>query len=61
MSEDRKQSMGRRAFLATGTAFIGAPALAQDVNSEATTEVERDVTETVRRNASSFRTVRWEP
>ena len=61
MSEDRKFAMGRRSFLATGTAFIGAPALAQDINSEATTEVERDITETVRRNTSSFRSMRWEP
>lgn len=66
MSKDRKFKsdellMGRRAFLAAGTAFVGAPALAQDVNSTATTEVERDITETVRRNTSSFRTMRWEP
>lgn len=65
MSEDRKfapkPTMGRRSFLAAGTAFIGAPALAQDINSEATTEVERDINQSVRRNTSSFRTMRWEP
>ena len=53
--------LGRRAFLASGAAFLGAPALAQDVNSTSTTEVERDITETVRRNSSSFRAMQWEP
>ncbi|MFY0595071.1 MAG: L,D-transpeptidase [Cognatishimia sp.] len=61
MSEDQKLKLGRRTFLAAGAAFVGAPALAQDVNSTATTEVERDITETVRRNTSSFRTMKWEP
>jgi len=61
MNEDQKLKLGRRTFLAAGTAFVGAPALAQDVNSTATTEVERDITETVRRNTSSFRTMNWEP
>lgn len=56
--------VSRRAFLAVGAAgvaAIGAPALAQDVNDAATTEVERDVTETVRRNISSFRALDWRP
>ena len=61
MSEDRKFAMGRRSFLAAGTAFIGAPALAQDIGFDATTEVEQEITETARRNTSSFRTMRWEP
>ena len=53
--------VNRRAFLATGSAFIGAPALAQeDVNDETTTEVEEEI-ETVRRNISSFRGLSWEP
>lgn len=54
----------RRGFLAGGAAMLAAPALAQstgaDVNSQATTETERDVTEVVRRNISSFRTLDWQ-
>ncbi|SHG98703.1 L,D-transpeptidase [Cognatishimia maritima] len=61
MNDDRKFQLGRRSFLATGAAFLGAPAIAQDVNSDTTTEVEREITETVRRNTSSFRSMRWEP
>lgn len=54
----------RRHFLASGAALLATPALAQDtsgLNSAATTEVERDLTETVRRNISSFRTLSWQP
>ena len=48
----------RRAFLAGGAALIGTPALAQNVN-DGTTEIERNVTNVVRRNISSFRTLEW--
>ncbi len=52
----------RRAFLAGAAAMAATPALAQQaVNSAATTEVERDLSETVRRNISSFRTLDWQP
>ena len=53
----------RRAFLAGSAAMLATPALAQTtgVNSARTTEVERDITETVRRNISSFRTLDWQP
>ncbi|MDO6727066.1 MAG: L,D-transpeptidase [Cognatishimia sp.] len=61
MSEFRKTGLGRRAFMASGAAFLSTPALAQDVNDAATTEVERDINEVVRRNTSSFRSMRWEP
>lgn len=54
----RKPLLQRRAFLASSAAFLGAPALAQTEN---TTEFEEDVTETVRRNISSFRTLDWRP
>lgn len=61
MSNSPFDRVNRRTFLATSTAFIGAPALAQeDVNAESTTEIEADI-ETVRRNASSFRGLSWEP
>ncbi len=54
----------RRGFLATSAAFLSAPAIAQTasgVNSANTTEVDRELTESVRRNISSFRTLDWQP
>jgi lipoprotein-anchoring transpeptidase ErfK/SrfK len=64
MSQNRFLKTSRRAFLAGGAAMIAAPAVAQStsaVNSAATTQVERDVTETVKRNISSFRSLQWQP
>ncbi|MBR9841571.1 MAG: L,D-transpeptidase [Rhodobacteraceae bacterium] len=55
-SDDR---LGRRAFLATGAAFLSTPAIAQTGSS--TTEVERDLSEAVIRNVSSFRSLDWQP
>ncbi|MGZ2255731.1 L,D-transpeptidase [Roseobacter sp. A03A-229] len=54
----------RRAFLAGSAAMLATPAIAQDissVNSSATTQGERDLSEVVRRNISSFRTLDWRP
>ncbi|WP_272010121.1 L,D-transpeptidase family protein [Roseovarius sp. ZX-A-9] len=53
--------LNRRHFLAGSAAMIGAPALAQDVDGAGTVEIERDVTEAVRRNISSFRALDWQP
>ena len=64
MTKLRASKTSRRAFLAGSAAALATPALAQttsDVNSASTTEVERDLTETVRRNISSFRTLDWQP
>ena len=63
MSDKRFNVQSRRAFLAGGAALLAAPALAQtsSVNSAATTQVERDLNESVRRNISSFRTLDWQP
>lgn len=65
MSNDPFKHNTRRGFLAGGMAVMASPALAQmtglDVNSQATTETERDLTEVVRRNISSFRTLDWQP
>lgn len=64
MSDKHKFLNSRRAFLAGSAAMLATPALAQtgsSVNSAATTQVERDLTETVRRNISSFRTLDWQP
>jgi lipoprotein-anchoring transpeptidase ErfK/SrfK len=63
MSNSTFEITSRRGFLAGSAAMLAAPAIAQssDVNSQATTETERDVTEVVRRNISSFRTLDWQP
>ena len=64
MSDKNSKRAGRRAFLAGASAMMATPALAQgfgSVNSAATTQGERDLTETVRRNISSFRTLDWQP
>ena len=53
--------MSRRTFMAATAAAVGTPAFAQSVNGEDTVEIERDVTTTVRRNISSFRTLDWQP
>jgi lipoprotein-anchoring transpeptidase ErfK/SrfK len=64
MSDKRFNLKSRRSFLAGSAALLATPALAQSnstVNSAATTETERDITEVVRRNISSFRTLDWQP
>ena len=64
MSDNHKKTSSRRAFLAGSAAMLASPALAQStngVNSAATTQTERDLTESVRRNISSFRTLDWQP
>lgn len=58
MSEKPTNGMKRRAFLATGVAGLAAPAFAQTDN---TTEVESDLSDIVRRNISSFRSLDWRP
>jgi lipoprotein-anchoring transpeptidase ErfK/SrfK len=50
----------RRAFLAGAASVLATPALAQSFGSP-TTEVERDLSERVRRNISSFRSLTWRP
>ena len=64
MSDTTNSKRGRRAFLAGAGALLASPALGQSlgsVNSSATTMGERDLTETVRRNISSFRRLDWQP
>ena len=59
MTDHQNNRFGRRTFLATGAAFLSAPALAQ--TEATTTEVERDLDEQVSRNISSFRALDWRP
>ncbi|MEM9636259.1 MAG: L,D-transpeptidase [Pseudomonadota bacterium] len=64
MSVKRFTTPSRRSFLAGSAAMLATPAIAQDaasVNSAATTQGERDLSEVVRRNISSFRTLDWQP
>ena len=64
MSAHRFSIKSRRGFLAGSTAMIAKPAPAQrtsSFNSSATTETERDLTESVQRNVSSFRMLDWRP
>lgn len=51
----------RRGFLASGAAMIATPSIVRAVDNDNTTEVERDISESVRRNISSFRSLSWEP
>lgn len=65
--------LGRRSFLTTGLAALAAPTLAstalaqgtssiaQQLDNAATIEMERDLSRSVRRNTSSFRTLDWQP
>ena len=54
-----KKTLTRRGFVASGaSALLAAPALAQTAG---TTEMEADISQTVRRNISSFRTLDWRP
>jgi L,D-transpeptidase ErfK/SrfK len=62
MPDGKHDGMNRRAFLSSTFAVAGGlamPALAQTEDS--TTEIEQEVTETVRRNISSFRSLQWQP
>ncbi|MEL6101913.1 MAG: L,D-transpeptidase [Pseudomonadota bacterium] len=65
MSNLIKTRTNRRAFILGGAATLAAPAIANantsSVNSAATTQGEQEITESVRRNISSFRTLDWRP
>lgn len=63
MTKDCKLKLDRRAFVAGAAALVGTPIAAQtaDVDGSSTVEVERDLSEVVRRNISSFRSLDWRP
>lgn len=58
MRKVKMPNPSRRAFLATTSAMLATPALAQTGD---TTEIEGDISEVVRRNISSFRSLDWRP
>lgn len=53
--------LSRRAFLATSAVGVATPAFAQNASGPDTIEFRDGVSTTVRRNASSFRSLDWEP
>ena len=60
MKKDRKFT--RRHLLAGSALALAAPQLARAQSVlEGTTEIERDITTSTRRNISSFRTLEWQP
>ena len=60
MQNDRKFS--RRAMLAGSAVALAAPQVARAQSLlEGSTEIERDITTSTRRNISSFRTLEWQP
>ena len=64
MSGTVNKRLDRRGFIgAAGAAVLTGPAFAQDASipSTGTVEIERDISQAVRRNISSFRTLDWRP
>ena len=61
MSLKPKSPQSRRAFLAGSAALLATPALSQSRQSQLPGDSERDPTQSVRRNISSFRTLSWQP
>lgn len=59
MNNSRSSALSRRSFLLSAAATgLAAPAIAQSAN---TVEIEGEVSEIVRRNISSFRSLDWRP
>lgn len=58
MARVTKSSFSRRSFVAAAAAAVGTRAFAQAENS---TEIEADVSQTIQRNISSFRSLDWRP
>jgi len=60
MTKSQNPRLSRRLFLGSGVAAsLCAPAFAQNLGQ--TTELESDVSRSVRHNISSFRTLNWQP
>lgn len=58
MAQNETSSFNRRMFLAGSAAVIGSRAVAQ---SDSSTELEGDISGSVSRNISSFRSLDWQP
>lgn len=58
MTKSTFNTFSRRGFLATSAAALGTGALGQTAN---TTEIESDISQSIQRNVSSFRTLDWRP
>ncbi len=61
MKKQSQFGLSRRSFLAGTAATLGAPAIAQDLNGAAQIEMEQEISQSVRRNISSFRALDWQP
>lgn len=62
MSNRTNWPMDRRRFLISAAASgLAAPAIAQTTDSSGSIEMESEISQSVRRNISSFRTLNWEP
>ena len=56
------ESWSRRSFVIASFASVSSPVWAQsNVNSDSTTEIEREITKEQRHNLSSFRALDWRP
>ena len=54
--------INRRNFLRVSGASLCTPTLAlSNVNQENTTEIEKEISENIRHNVSSFRALNWKP
>ena len=58
MAKTSSNALSRRCFLATTAAAVGTGAIAQTENS---TEIESDLSQSITRNVSSFRALDWQP
>jgi hypothetical protein len=60
MTDSTKTGFSRRAFIAAAAAATGTGALAQSATTNST-EIEGDISQSIRRNMSSFRSLDWRP
>jgi len=60
MTKKTTQSLTRRGFIAASAAMVGSSAVAQSTTANST-EVESNISSSVQRNTSSFRSLDWQP